>query len=192
MIQRSCDLYTRWGFFFFFPSASFILSPGLQIPGMSAQRQETETKSSWAKCGPDNKTILYLLAFLPFCRLCMQYWITLPYTHREREKKMCVFGLFFHWFAVERKRHRNEGKEAKLKAKLYIYTLTDYSNPFFAGSVSYRQGIISAHVLLCMHTKIKRSVKVLCWGPWHSSFVLHRDSLWTQGQGQGGLKVTTD
>lgn len=59
VIHRSCDLYTRCASFSF-PSASFILPPGLLIPGMSASRHKTETKSSRAKRGPDKETILYV------------------------------------------------------------------------------------------------------------------------------------
>lgn len=59
VIHWSCDLYTRCASFSF-PSASFILPPGLLIPGMSASRRKTETKSSRAKRVPDKETILYV------------------------------------------------------------------------------------------------------------------------------------
>lgn len=62
----------------FFPSSLLVwlsLSE-LQIPGMSAQRQKTEINTP--RASPDNKTILCLLAFLSFCLLRSQYWITLP------------------------------------------------------------------------------------------------------------------
>lgn len=181
-------MYTRW-VFFPFPSASFILSPGLQIPDMSAQRQETETKSSWAKRGPDNKTIFYLLAFLLFCRLCIQYRITHTHTHRGREKEVCLFFLSLVCRGKEATQ-RPRQRRAKLKTKsteLYIYTLTDYFNPFFLVLYLTDQ-VLSAHVHCVWMPKRKKKVRQ---GPLLRPLTFQlcaADSPWTQGQGQGGWK----
>ena len=149
---------------------------------MSAQRPKTETKSSWAKRGPDNKTILYLLAFLPFCLLCVRYWITLTHTEKEgREEGVCVCVCI--WFILPLV---CGGKEASQKLNPgFLATVPSWGSR----SRAHRQSDVCKCFILYAQTLNNGSDEV------YSSeasdipaLCFNGDSLWTQGQGQRGRK----
>lgn len=165
----------------FFPllSASFILSPGLQIPGMSAQRQKTEIKSSWAKRGPDNKTNL---VFTCFPSILPSVLAILNHTPLNTQRKMGVFDLVFHW-----KRPEQAFKLEAKRTELYIYTNLILFIWIY--------NLQAADLLLCMHRlKIKKGQSRSSAVPRPLTFQLcasQRFPVDTRTRAEG-LKVTTD